>query len=130
MAQASATQEEGLSLALGSLESLHWAGIVLSTVTGVIHLVLAALFVPEVMGIAFLVAGLGYGLGVAAVLLDYRRRLFYLLGIPFTLGQIVLWYVVNAEKINAGNPGTMGIVDKVAQVLLVVVLVVLYRRSA
>jgi hypothetical protein len=129
MAQASATRDEGFSLALGSLEPLHWAGIVLSAITGVIHLVLAALFVPEAMGVAFLVAGLGYALGIAAVVVDYRRRLFYLLGIPFTLGQIVAWYVVNAEKINAGTLGPLDVVDKTAQVLLVGVLVVLYRRA-
>ena len=129
MAQASATREEGLALALESMESLHWIGVGLAAITGVIHFVLAALFIPEGLGIAFLVAGLGFSAGIAAIVLDYRRRLFYLLGIPFTLGQIVLWYVANADKINAGNPGALDIVDKVAQVLFVVVLVVLYRRG-
>jgi hypothetical protein len=129
MAQASATGEEGLSLALGSLESLHWIGIGLAAITGVLHFVLAALFIPQPLGVAFLVAGLGFSAGIAAIVLDYRRRLFYALGIPFTLGQIVLWYVFNADKINAGDIGTIGAVDKVAQVLFVAVLVVLYRRE-
>jgi hypothetical protein len=130
MAQASATRDEGLSLALGSLGTLHWVGIVLAAITGVIHLVLGVSFLPSPFGVAFVVAGVGFGVGIAAILLDYRRRLFYVLGVPFTLGQVVLWYQVNAADIAAGDVGTVDIVDKVAQVALVLVLVVLYRRES
>jgi hypothetical protein len=121
---AQTTTGRGLSLSLGSLGSLHWAGIALSAVTGVLHLVLGASFGLTGLGVAFVIAGLGYLLGIAAVLVDYRRRLFYLLGIPFTLGQIVMWYVVNAPDFSP-----VGIGDKVVQVLLIVVLVVLYRQA-
>jgi hypothetical protein len=82
------------------------------------------LYVPEGLGIAFLVAGVGYLGGIAAVLLNYRRREMILLGIPFTLGQIVAWYALNAPDFSA-----LGIGDKVVQVLLVIVLFVLYRRD-
>jgi hypothetical protein len=117
------TAGSGLSLATDSLSGLHWAGIVLSAVTGVLHLVLGASFGLSGLGIAFLLAGIGYLVGIGAVLLDYQRRLFYLLGIPFTLFQIGAWYVVNAPDFSPA-----GIFDKVVQVLLVVVLVVLYRN--
>jgi nicotinamide riboside transporter PnuC len=129
MAQASATGEEGFSLALDSLESLHWLGIGLAAISGVIHLYLGVQFIGDGLGVPFLFAGVVFLVGIAAIVVDYRRRTFYALGVPFTLGQIVLWYVINADDINAGDIGTLGIVDKVAQVLLVAVLVVLYRRS-
>jgi hypothetical protein len=114
-----------LSLRIDSLTPLHWIGVVLALVTGVIHLVLGVAFVTEPLGWAFLVAGVGYLGGVAAVLVDYRRRLMYLLGIPFTAGQIVAWYVVNAPDFSP-----LGVGDKLVQVALIGALAVLYVRSS
>ncbi|UIP00001.1 hypothetical protein Hbl1158_01115 [Halobaculum sp. CBA1158] len=120
------TAPGGSTLQTDSLTGLHWAGVALSAVTGVIHLWLAWAFRSEAgMAVAFLVAGVGFLGGIAAVLLEYRRRLFYLLGIPFTAGQIPLWYVANAPEF-----GATGIADKVVQVALIAVLVVLYRRES
>jgi hypothetical protein len=124
MATGTSTAAEGSRLATDSMTTLHWAGVVLSLVTGGVHFYLAALFVPEGLGIAFLVAGVGYLVGVGAILVDFRRRLFYLLGIPFTLGQIVAWYAANGLDLSPTS-----VIDKVAQVLLIVVLVQLYRDS-
>ena len=117
----------GLSLRTESLTSLHWVGVVLAVVTGVLHLVLGVSFISEqfTFGLSFVVAGVGFFAGAAGVLVDYRRRLLYLLGIPFTAGQIVAWYVVNAPDFSP-----LGIGDKVVQVLLIVVLVLLYRQEA
>jgi hypothetical protein len=122
--QPTARESGGVSVATESLTPLHWAGIVLAIVTGVIHLGLGASFGLSGFGVAFVVAGIGFLGGVVAVLVDYRRRLLYLLGVPFTLGQVVAWYVVNAPDFSA-----LGIGDKVVQVALVVVLVLLYRRE-
>ena len=111
-----------------SLTGLHWAGIVLAAITGVLHLGLGASFVSgslgSPLGWSFIVAGVGFLVAIVAILLDYRRRLLYLLGIPFTAGQIVLWAVLNAPDFSPP-----GIADKVVQALLVVVLIVLYRQS-
>lgn len=109
----------------GSLSRLHLIGILLAGVSGVLHLYLGALFVPSPMGISFVVAGIGFLAGCAAVVANYRRPLVYLLGIPFTLGQVVAWYVVNAPDFS-----TLGYVDKAAQIGLVAVLVALYRRES
>jgi hypothetical protein len=73
---------------------LHWAGVVLAAITGVLHLGLGVSFGLSAFGISFIVAGLGFLVGAAAVLVDYRRRLVYLLGIPFTLGQVVILVVL------------------------------------
>jgi len=124
MATETSTGRDGLSLRTESLTSLHWLGIVLSVATGVLHLGLGASFLPSGLGIAFVLAGVGYLGGVAGVLVAYRRRLLYLLGIPFTLGQIGAWYALNAPDFSP-----LGIGDKVVQALLVFVLVTLYRRG-
>ncbi|WP_049986071.1 DUF7475 family protein [Halobellus rufus] len=115
----------GLTLHTNSLTGVHWAGIALAVISGVIHLALGVSFITSPLGWAFLVAGVGFLGGSVAVLVDYRRSLMYLLGIPFTAGQIVAWYVVNAPDFSP-----LGIADKVAQLLLIVVLVVLYRRES
>lgn len=117
-------QATGLTLATDSMTALHWLGVALAVITGVLHLALGASFGLSGFGISFIGAGIGFLVGAAAVLVDYRRRLVYLLGIPFTLGQIVAWYVVNAPEFSP-----LGIFDKVVQVAFVVVLVVLYRRE-
>jgi hypothetical protein len=115
----------GLSLRTESLTPLHWLGIVLALVTAVIHLILGVSFVDSPLGWSFLVAGVGFLAGAAAVLVDYRRRLVYLLGIPFTAGQIVAWYVVNAPDFSP-----LGVGDKLVQVALIGALAVLYVRSS
>jgi hypothetical protein len=116
---------------LQTLTPLHYLGILLAAISGVIHLRLGIGFAPSPLGIAFLFAGVVFLVASTAILADYRRRLLYGLGIPFTAGQIVLWYVVNfagGSKSFPADVGTLGAVDKVAQVLLIAVLVVLLRR--
>lgn len=109
--------------ATDSLTTMHWLGIALALATGVIHVYLGVSFAPSGLGIGFLVAGFVFLAGAYGVVADYRRSTLYLIGIPFTLGQIVIWYVLNAPDF-----GTLGIADKVVQVAFVAVLVVLYRR--
>jgi hypothetical protein len=82
------------------------------------------------MSVSFVLAGLGFLGAIVLVLLDYRRRAVYAIGIPFTLVQIVLWYYVNfaaGSKSFPAEVGTLGAVDKIAQVVLVAVLVALLR---
>jgi hypothetical protein len=120
----------GLAVRTESLEGLHWVGIAAALVSGVIHLFLGVSFAPEPLGISFLLAGLGFLGAVALVLLDYRRRTVYAVGIPYTLAQIVLWYVINfanGPKSFPADVGTLGAVDKVVQVVLIGVLVALLR---
>lgn len=111
-----------------SLTPTHWAVTGLAAVTAAVHLVLGLAFLPHWMGGAFLVATAGFLLGIWLVLTDRRRRLVYLVGIPFTGAQIVLWYLVN-EPTGLADVTVAGAVDKVAQVLLIVVLVVLLVRE-
>lgn len=115
------------TLELETLTPLHWLGIVAAAVSAVVHLVLGIDIFPGAFGIAFLVATVGFLVGIVAVLVAYRRPLIYLLGIPYTAGQIVMWFAFNQPIPPISN---IEAVDKVAQIVLIVVLVVLYRREA
>lgn len=99
------------------LNSMHYMAMTLAALTGGVHLYL---FVAN-GALPFLLAGLGFFLGVAAMFLVERRTRIYLymLGIPFALAQVALWVL-------AGGPDFMlGLVDKVMQLALVYALVVL-----
>ena len=70
---------------------------------------------------------------MTAIVSGYRRRLVYALGIPFTAGQIVLWYLINFVFGTYSFPadiGVYGAVDKVAQIALIAVLAVLLSRES
>lgn len=110
------------------LTPLHWAGIAMAAVSAAVHLYLAVV-IPGVLGISFAGATVGFLAGIGAVLVGFRRRLTYLLGVPFTAGQVVLWYVLNDQP-GLAELGTVDVIDKVAQVVLIVVLIVLYSRES
>jgi len=126
-------ETQGLSLRTASLGGLEWTGIVAALVSAVIHLLLGVRLAPSGIGISFILAGLGFLGAIALVLVDYRRRAVYAVGIPFTLVQIIVWYYVNfvtMPKSFPGDIGTLGAVDKIAQVVLIAVLVALLRQQS
>ena len=114
-------------LETGSLTAAHWLAIGLAGLSGAIHLLLAAIVPIPVLRASFLLAGGGFLVGIGLVLLDYRRPLVYLLGIPFTGGQIVLWYLVVGPTPAALE--ALDAIDKLAQALLIGLLAVLYARE-
>jgi hypothetical protein len=114
-----------------SLHGIQWVGIVAALASGAIHLLLGIRMAPAMLGISFILAGGGFLGGVALIVRGYRRRTVYMVGIPFTLLQIVLWYVINfatGPKSFPGDIGALGGIDKVAQLVLIGVLVVLLRN--
>lgn len=125
-----ATRQDS-ALRLDSLDSLQWVGIGAAFVTAAIHLLLGIRLVPSGLGVSFVLAGLGFLGAIVLVMVDYRRRAVYAVGIPFTAIQIVLWYYVNFAAGSKSFPtdiGALGAADKLAQVVLLAVLVVLLRR--
>jgi hypothetical protein len=68
-------------------------------------------------------AGVGYVGALVLFFLDYRRRLLYLIGIPYTAVQFPLWLVAKSEY------GMVDYVDKAVQVALIVVLIYLYLNT-
>lgn len=112
-----------------SLTALHWFGVVCAAVTGVIHLWLGVTFIDSPMGWSFLAAGVGFFAAIVLLVANVRRRLLYLIGIPYTAVQIPLWWAVNdVQLVDLLEPG-IGVLDKLVQVLLIATLVVLYRRD-
>jgi hypothetical protein len=103
------------------LTPLYWAGIVLAAVTGGLHLWLGITDGK----IPLAIAGIGFAVGTAAVVLDVRRRQFVEYGIPFTPSQVVLYAVGHYPDAFAA----IELFDKAVQVALVAVLVVLRRRA-
>ena len=110
------------------LETPHLIGILASIITGMIHLYYFPKIGLSPLGIGFIVAGLGFFAGTAAIIYGYRRKEVYLLGIPFTAGQIVLWYYLNRPSLEPflqGKP-LLDFIDKVTQTLLLAILIYLY----
>lgn len=126
-------EKQEISLRVESLNALHWIGIAGALVSAGVHLLLGIRLFPSGLGISFILAGIGFLGGIALILVDVRRRIVYAAGLPFTIGQIVLWYLVNFSgggKSFPGDIGTLGAIDKIAQVVLVAMLVVLLRTEA
>ena len=110
--------------------TVAWIGILAAAVSGVIHLRLGVGNAPSPLGISFLLAGVAFVIAAGFVVVGYRRRTVYVVGIPFTLVQIATWYYANfaaGDKSFPADVGTLGAVDKIAQLLLIAVLVVLLR---
>jgi hypothetical protein len=104
---------------IGSLTRIQWVAIALVAITGVLHV-----FAGVVEGRApVALAGVGYASALALFFLDYRRRLLYLIGIPYTAVQFPLWIVAKSEY------GVVDYVDKAVQVALIVVLIYLYLNT-
>ncbi|MCL7417499.1 MAG: hypothetical protein M8354_06635 [Halalkalicoccus sp.] len=125
-------ETHGMALSIDTLDGIHWLGILSALVSAGVHLLIGAWFFPSTLGISFVLAGLGFIGAVVLVLVDFHRRAVYAVGIPFTLVQIVLWYWVNFVGMDKSFPadiGTLDAVDKIAQVVLLAVLVVLLRRQ-
>ena len=104
---------------LGSLTRLQWIAIALVVVTGVLHV-----YAGIVEGRApVALAGVGYAGALVLFLLSYRRRLLYLVGIPYTAVQFPLWIAAKSEY------GMIDYVDKAVQVVLILVLIYLYLNT-
>lgn len=102
-----------------SLTGLHWVAVALVVVTGILHV-----YAGVVEGRAPLVlAGVGYVGALVLFALNYRRKLLYAVGIPYTAVQIAIWLAIKSEYT------MVGYVDKAAQVALILVLASLFSKT-
>lgn len=103
----------------GSLTQLQWLAIALVAITGVLHV-----FAGVVEGRPpVALAGVGYAGALVLFFLNYRRRLLYLIGIPYTAVQFPLWILAKSEY------GMVDYVDKAVQAILILVLLYLYLKT-
>ncbi len=116
----------GTQFDTSSVTPLHWFAIAMALVTATVHLILGLEMLPHWMGILFLLSTGGFVCAVLLFLANVQRPLLYLIGIPYTGSQIIFWLLV--------DPGSTDLmleaIDKTAQVALVVILAVLYRRES
>ena len=116
-------------VSIGNVTGLEWLAAGLVVVTGSIHLLLGLAFLPDPLAVAFVLAGLGFAGALVLFYLGIRRRLLYVLGVPFVVAQIVAWLVI-VRPAGVGDIGPLEAVDKVVQVALIVVLLVLLVRDS
>lgn len=112
-----------------SLTPLHWVGIVLAVLTGIVHLILGLATITQPLGVASVLAAGGFAGAIVLLLFNYRRRLIIAVGIPFVGSQILLWYVIN-EPASVGDISPIEAFDKTVQLLLIGILLVLLSRES
>jgi hypothetical protein len=114
-----ASRRTGFGFRMDSMTWAHWTVAALAAITGTIHgyLYLDEGFVP------FLFAAVVFYGAIVGMLLNVYRRALYVLGVPFTAGQIVLWYLQGMPTFE------IGVVDKVVQAALIVLLIYLFRTE-
>lgn len=102
----------------------HYSITVLSAISAYIHLVFGLRIGFETLGISFILASVGFMIGSIMILSDYQRKKVYLLGIPFVLGQIILWIWLNSISLSMipAGIGSLETIDKTAQILILVLL--------
>lgn len=111
-----------------SLTALDGFAIGLTATTGLVHLRLFFKMPSTVLGISWLLAGLGFFGAIVLAVLGYRRRLLYLAGIPYTGAQIILYFYLNNPPLPLLM--TTAFVDKTIQlVLLIIFLILPFQRS-
>lgn len=110
---------------IGTLDGLHWTAIGLAAITGIVHLYL---YVQQGW-LPFLLAGLGFfgAISLLLVLPGYRKWL-YAAGVPYTLAQIVGWYMTERPE-SFGDISELAIFDKLVQIVLILLLIYLFRTT-
>lgn len=110
-----------------TLTSLDYLAIVLAAITGVIHLMEGVEDWDEgFIGLLFVLAGLGFFGGIVLLLYGFAKRPLYVAGIIFTGIQFVAYFVLRWPDIY----DSLGLLDKVVQLALMVVLGILYLNES
>jgi hypothetical protein len=105
---------------LQSLTPLHLIGLVFAVVTGGIHLWVGV----QESSLALFIAGIGFTIGIVAVVANIRRLTVVKLGIPFTATQTVYYLATHFDQITL-----VSATDKIVQIGLIVVLFLIARRN-
>ncbi|ODR80224.1 hypothetical protein BG842_21745 [Haladaptatus sp. W1] len=109
-----------------ALTSLDYVGIVLVVLTGVIHIYEGIEDLDEgIIGILFLLAGLGFFGALVLLYLGVNQPLLYGVGIIYTGIQFVAYFILRWPSIY--DP--LGLFDKAIQAVLILVLAILYVRK-
>lgn len=110
------------------LGPLQYGIIVLTIITALIHLALGFTFMPDFLGIMFILNGIAYlallaGLYFIPQLAQWRSMIRWLL-LAFTIITFVLYFVFNWPDIW----GLGGLVDKAVELILIILLLIDIRN--
>lgn len=118
----------GTRLERDSMATLDWIGVALAVLLGIAYFPIALSELPAAIGIAFLLAGLGYFGAVVLVLAGYQRGRVYGLGIGYNLLLIALYFLIQDPTLSVSwLTGFAGVV-KLGQALFALVLAALLVR--
>ncbi|WP_458207917.1 DUF7475 family protein [Haladaptatus sp. NG-SE-30] len=104
------------SLSGNRVDAIQWFALILAAITGAIHVYKGLGY----GGAPLLLAGVGFFGGIALYVVGVKRRWLYVLGIPYTLAQMILWVEMGLPYLR------LGLFDKAIQLLFISVLGYLY----
>ena len=118
----------GTRLERDAMATLDWIGVALAVLLGIAYLPIALSEIPSTIGIAFLLAGLGYFGAVVLVLAGYRRQQVYAIGIGYNLLLIALYFLLQDPSISFGWLASLGGLVKTGQAIFAALLGVLLAQ--
>lgn len=101
---------------------MRYITVLLASISGTIHVYLGYITGFSLLGASYLVAGAIFIIGIVSIAVNFKRKIVYLLSIPFLLSQIFIWYYVNRIPISfllAGEP-FLDTLDKLVQTILII----------
>lgn len=114
---------------------IGYVAILLAVVTGVIHLLLGprVMGFSQMLGILFILNGLGFVGGIVVYLTRYWRRELYLVAAVYGLATVVAFFGFQGFGLDAfyqqGSLNQMAVVAKAAEVLFAAVTLYLYTST-
>lgn len=110
--------------------------ILAAVITGVLHLVLAprAMGFNQMMGILFILNGLGFLGGVVLYLTPYWNQTLYLVAAAYAIATIVALFVFQGFSIEAfymeGSLNPMAVITKVTEAIVAIGAMYLYANTS
>ncbi len=116
--------------------SVGYLVILAAVVTGILHLVLAprAMGFNQMMGILFILNGLGFLGGVVLYLTPYWNQTLYLVAAAYSIATIVALFVFQGFSIDAfymqGSLNPMAVITKVTEAIVAIGAMYLYATDS
>lgn len=119
-----ATENRSWFASTDGLTSLDYVGILLAAITGVIHIYEGIEDLGDgVFGILFILAGLGFFGAIVLLWMGFNRNVLYPVGIAYTGIQFAAYFGLRWPHVYE----PLGLLDKLVQLLLIVVLLLLWQ---
>ena len=115
--------------------SVGYIAILMALITGVLHLVAStnAIQFSQVLGILFVLNGLGFLVGAALYLSRYWKKELFLVAALYSLITILALFPVQGWGVEAfymqGSINPLAVITKVAEAVLVVCAIYLYTAE-